>query len=1504
MAELQKNLPYKGVNVDIDETLMQPDTSPFIKDVVIDVNNNPTADIANGANSLVATPLIANAIYENLPTPEGVNKEIGYHSFRVLNQGFCFRWNDQGNHNIYRINSDHSADLVGMGPWFNFQYDPKHFIGAGRCTAQQSTRVNPVTGVMEDITYLIFTDNYNDIGFVCVEDAVATGGFDPARFPYFQTSDPNCNRANYFKLGLTPPTDCIRITEIPRDADDPEELQKPDLISRKAIQFRLRFIDVWGRPSEYGVISEQYISALGGSCLSNSLGLARCLKLVFNVGCPLIDKIELLVRYWDGNIRGLSTETDWYLYDTIEKYNNCDKKNWWERSFRNDIGYDSAANTMEYTFCGNKALIPVDVTQTNRLENPLALTASTVFPVNKSIGMARLTKKFQPLDCSQLDKLKFTVTPPGAPTPCDTTKLVKIKVYGLLYNPFEEQAVPLRKHDSSIVFGAADCYGSRDNNPFVYNQVLPKDQEGIIGYLAGTKNWCISKQYLYSTADGSLTLQGINYNPPSSTRPGPDGQPGRYYPLQVWEFDVEPGVYVMRVSSHTATPSDTYEKTSTRLIGTTTKDNMGQLVAETKELRIDATNGDVDLLQNPLMIYDLTRVGKGCLVVDRTSVNEGYLYEDEISKIPVEMAAIRENIGAPTRPQYTDHNGYYFCATRHSGLAVRLYGYKNCQPNQELAIASKTYDSADTLYRMDTLYVYRDQVPYPEKDRFLIKGRMVLCDNQNAGIPGALVVLSRGAYAYTDSKGEFTIAAHNVGDTSNPRIDSLIYSQRGICKLVSCETGCTPSIPDQQVVSPACSGGQRTVTVPSVSMRIQGLNRKGPQMGGRYQGGIIMHDWMDRKSFVQTDDTKFIDIPPIYQTKNFNYSSVSFDITGMVFPANVKWVSFAFTRNLNFSDFMSWAIDRVQFVDNTGNTNNVNPTAIRLYYEGLAEYNKQNQFSTNTAWEFLKDDQVILGDRVEFIANGDGTIYDKLIQAEVQYDKEGKYVQIEYNDDLRTLTAGALIRLIRPTLSADQQFFYELCPMIRVVNGIPQVTQGTLNLVDSYLLSRQIPVPVEVPVTTTDANGNEVITSQTENQLHSYPFPFEHHSPADTWGDHAWNKGRVNTTNPEEKLQFIGTQIDVSQTLSMTGSYNGLGFIDTSLSVEFDKQEWGDITVCFSEVGNILVICEHDNFTVAFSDNRLVMNSGGQIIANPNLFGRPDRKVGNNYGCQMKDYNTIQRKDGTTAYVFFLDSSKGALVRHDYTKAVDMSVSGFKSWLISKIKYVSSQPGHYWHAGIDPKRGEYLLSNTRLYQQEQDYVNQNANISIPSFETAAFHMDAGALMRWYSFVPEYFGYIEGDGQDQQLISFKNGVAWYHYDVLTPATQFNRFFGVQTVPYMEMVFNTGSRELKRFRNSEIYIRGAQLYADRVITSAGQQSRIMPLFWKYLNKFYAAEFLCATNTVPDTQMPLQTGEHALMDGDLLYGQWVKVRYRPKTTDLNKYFELKEIVCYFDSLEKSAP
>jgi hypothetical protein len=1497
---VQKNVtPHKGVLIDLSEVYINELYAVFIKNWTTKQTANPRMDRGEGSNEAVWTPLQSSARYSALQLPAGQNYCVGFFHSAANSKGYVFGWNEFSKHFVYRIGTDGVCTMVYVNACLGFELDPETFIRDGRVHTETNCFFDPVLKRNVDRTFIVFTNSRGEIKMICEEDSILTDSFNAVKYPNLQ-ADQVSKQCSFIQLGMDTPFYCPTFETI-ANVDTDVNIQNHLLY--KSLQFRYRFIDVWGRRSEWSPISDQFVSAIGGACINESSGLPRCLKLALHGGAPFVERIEIAFRRCQGNLRGMPTAADWYLYDTIEKYNTYDALHWWERAVNPDfvfdqttgLGWDKANNFIYYKFCGNKECQPIDVNETNRLQNPIPKSSATVFGIGKGIGAGRNRRNYEPLSPKELNKVNFTVEAPQGES-CNLTGQRKITVWGVIYSPYEDQPVMIRSSGNRNVFGMADC---SKNNPFAYGQVFPEGQAGFIACLYGTKHYCVSKQYRLDLFTGEKLevgtdfWQGISVSAINILR---------YKPLQKWEFEVLPGKYVFHVCSHQAKPTDPYYwKTSTYMKGRTPLTSIGDLVAgEERELIIGACDQDVEIYDTPVMIYDLTRSGKGCAVVDASSVNAGYLLEDEKEGRPIEKARVMPNTvnglfgGETFWSEYTDRNGFYFATNRGRGFQTALYGYINGQPNKVLARSRTSYDNSEAWYRFDKLPVYKGEVRYPKADRYIIKGKVLICQS-SIGIAGALVVLSNGQFANTDANGEFRLYAHDNGWTTVPRADKLIVSQKGTCHLLTCEAGCNYCFDDRTTEAPPYTGSERFYNLFPIRVNIRGLNKKGPKNGGRYGIAIGRHYTASRASYVDMLDKHYLDIPSLTETKKFDFSKLKFAIDPSFNAGrDVEKISFYITDNLNWDNDLYWTAERIQYVDSTGNENTAAPTQVRLYYEGLAEYNKQHNFSTTTVMDFIAGEQAIEGDQVEFVINGNGEWFEKKIVSLVRYDKLGKYIQVDYTDDLKDLKDGALIHIIRPKQCEQKEWFYEICPAIKVTDGIPEQLSGYLNYYDSYFTSRAIPVPVVVIKKGLDNAGKEIETSAVENKLMSYPYLYEHHSPSDFWGDHCFPRGRINIKNPFQKESCNRMEVALSKTTSERSDFNGLGYFDTEDITDFQVSDLGGINLIFVEVNAVMVICENGVFTVGYNDNRIRMGQDGSLenVSLPNRMGKPQNIDG--YGCDLRDVNTICRIKGLVA---FFDRNAPAIVFHDWAKCKNVAEGVFMSWLEPKTKFVCrynevANNIKYFHACIDLKTGEYLFSDAYVKQVATNYINVANDWDVLQNETIVIDIMTQQVNGTRSFTPEYYGAISRQGE-AQLLSFQFGNAWGHYGL---SKDFDSFFGVPTRRVFEFVAGSKNKDdVYKFLWMEVYCKEHGFNADRIVTQAGQISRLMRSWFERRNKFTTGDFKGAVNTFTDPNLAVHLTTNVLLEGEPLFGQFIKVRLINEDSSIGKYAELNSVSVY---------
>lgn len=1481
MAAPIKIIPIDGLNLDIDELRFPDNTAYWIKNLRWNTTKNNAIALGEGANQGVLTPLEGAYKKSSIVLPAGENTTIGTYECKETNHLYVFIYNSENNHLIYRISgTDGITQKVYQGP-LNFKNNPENYIAEGRCLVRVVPYINK-NNEEELRSYLIFTDNSDDIHFICVEDSIATNSFTGA---YFTRNTWDCYPNTLIKLGVKTPMKCIGIAPV---TPDEEDVLLQNLMANKGWQFRLKFIDRYGRESEHGVISDRYFPYVGTNCKQENNGIPKCVDLTFDIGCAFVEKIQIEFRTCAGN--GLVTDSDWFIYDTIDKYDNCNDAVWYEREINTAYNYDPNNFTFTYRFCANKECQPIPIEETSRLYNPLPIAASSVFPLNQNIALANTVRNREPLSCDELDKVEYTVTPPEGG--CEISLLRTVTIYVPIVNPFFNEITGLWNQDidnPEIFWGMGiDNRTGKVRSPKEQGQYFVPGNYGFIGYFAGTKFFSMSKQVLFNHATktdyfvGSFKLGKIITTGPGY--PVTDNE----VPMQKFEFKVPPGRYSFRIASPLVLASEGYQSTSTNVYGQCLMNNLGFETDGVKELIIDCCHNDV-ILNNPtdstLMIFDMTF----------GPYTSGYLKEDIVTNIPIEYNGIADETGgASIFTPFTDHNGFFFGAGTGRYISLRME-VNSC----ETLFFIRTRHT-DDYYELRDYFAYTAPSVYPAAGRRTIKGKIEICDS-DIGVAGVLVVSILGPWTYTNTNGEFTLLLHQRPESDF--IDHMFISQAGSCRITRCDDQCEFCFDIINVAYQPCTEppAAREYTIPDIEVDIIG-NTKGPKNGGRYGIGITMWDDLGRPSAIQSNESHYVDIPSLQETRMFKFSTISFNLNNIVFPDWVRYISFFVTNNLNYDDDLMWVADKVEFIDIAGNVNKAAPVKIRVYYESLGEFNKQAGFATNVNWQILTSEgNSMVGDQVEFIKNGDGTWFDKATKALITYNKEGKYFDLEYQDELKWLSEGALYRFIRPKNCLNKHIYYEVCSTIRVFNGQPEDTTGVLNVYDSYFINRQIPIPEEQ--TGTDGKIIRVVNAK------YFSFFFESNSPSDYWGYHCANKGRINIKNPYERQIRNGMEVARSKALINKSNFNGLSYFDLAdVDNDFPEQEWGSITTVLPEITSILFICSQNNFVVGFNDVGVRVGEDGflEAASGKNSFGTPQRKIGSDYGCQQVDINTIRKYEGN---VFYLDRRKGALLQHNYVEAVDISKNGFRSYLKQKISRVNlnnlnSENLYYgiFIGGIDPKNREYYLSvyTKKITEANPVYINNEIEPNALLNETISIDINTGKLRLSPSFTPQYYGELQGYQNDKVVFTFKDGDAYLH-QIANNNQVYNNFYGIQCKKRLQVIANKSPEKVKIFLYNEVYCKQHLFVMPKVITGSGQESRIRAGRWDKRDNFYCAPFLCNINTFQDPNIPI-LATAAITDGDILYGRWAKMYYESQDTDDNKYCELEAFIIQVGTQEKS--
>ena len=1644
MAYQFKNNFNGGLNLDLDELRIPPNAAVFIKNLTTNININAGTAGLSGSNQLVLTPFEGNAALDQTGMAAGTNYCCGFLSAEQTNEGYFPVWNSNGNHTVWVVRGDTGAvQKVHENTLLPFLLDPAHFYSEGRMTLELRSVIDPVTEEETNFKLLVFTNNNNNQCLIDVEASIATGSYSTT---YFTSSAAFYNKLELIHLGSVLPIKCVKLNDPTPYTPVPDDQNKQNQLINSGWQFRIRTWDVWGRPSEWGIISSVYTSLIGGGCISTSNGLPRCVNLCFDAGSPLIKFITVAYRRGVGNDPSGQVETGWYEHETFRKYNDSTGVEWYNRPINplfttsgSGITFNAGTNILTYTFCADKGSNPVDPTEAARTEPGLARESGSVFSVNKAIGLANNVYDFEPVDQAVTDDIIFTIKTPdpsSGQVPCPAADLHTVVVFANLYNPYADFS-PLIRIDEGVF-----SFGDGNNSLKISDETkcLPSDSRlgqvfadqvnpGFIAYLAGTPYKVIGEWGNYNAVTEVFT--------PNKTFSG-----AGFTDLKMTRFtfvDIPAGKYLVRLASHHTTINDAnLQKTSTQVGGVTRINDAyipgarlaGYCSNPLKEIEVDCSAKDVNLggLQDPMfVIIDLNDGDGGATIGGNSKGIDGYLYESAGGS-PIEMAPVYmhgSTLGAPLDAFgsfFTDHNGYYFMTTggasSYAGVDL-LYDFCDVRGLQTVfsmaAGCPHFMTHGDGTGTRDPDYFgnvgnWRNQVyaakaggvvtTFPDTARRVIKQKFTVCGQPSIGVPGIPVIMTKCQPSLTDSGGQAVIIAHNRYNyltSIAPRVapphasdvpdygsapgntDLLIFSQKGGCEWNVCG-GCTTSMADVIVNYIACGGSSsgctgrqppRTLCLSNLSAQPNGVGIFGVQAGGKYPVAYWLHDVIGRHNSPQIrgGELGYVYVPNLNDTTPSPYPSMALcelQVTiggGLNVDPVFTHITFLVGSNALFSDYFSWSADWVQYVDNTGVTNTTNPTAIRIYFQSLNEYNKQNNFGTNVAWDFITKSPGQLNDVVQFIMNGDGKFLPSIKGAPVTYDKFGAFFTVDYQPELAALQNGCLFRVIRPkqnTTGVDLPY-YEQCLTLDINNGLLPAGAYTIPYQDSYLLSRSVPVPLmqgqpgpippggtpPAPIkytssnidTTLDTSGyaqnnvnnsNGVVIFQTIDAQTTFPFFFESPSPSDLWGSHLASHGRVGIPNPYEAQYRVGTEIAISNPLADKGIVNGIGvFLEVNRQI-FDRNVFGDITVVIVEQGVCMVICNNDFFITRYNQSQLQILDNGQVVGqNPEgkLFTAPQTKVGSNYGVIPANINSIQRFNGS---IVFLDN-KGHLIFSNFSDAKPVEKDGYMAYLLNKISVTNianltpqTNGLTYWVGGIDPKNMEYVLTNFNIPADNvaPSYINTASDKLLVGNETYIFYLATGIFKSFASFTPEMYGRIPGYYLQRQFLSFKGGKPYIHHNNyannIAPPPYCN-FYGVQCEVRLTHIINGAKGELlpdkvKRFLYNEIYCRqsipgapgtmpSALFYSDRIVTEKGQVSRLLAGRFVQKDGTWCAEFLCDLNSPFDPNIAPETSTNALLDGNPLQGRWCLVSYTNQSGWTGTYFELSEIVSYTNFVEKSA-
>ncbi len=1481
------NKPLK-LNTDTSHELLKPDESPFIKNLQVMSGKNADKDGAEGGNIGMGTPVNATVpLSVNRIAAAGTNVCIGSKECKETHETYYALWNSLGDHGVYKINgATLTGEVVKIDPKFNFSLDPAHALPGHRWVITCIYDADDVNKRFIKEKIIKLTDGLNWQRWILSMASIATQGFDASN-PYWALKAPHFDSAEFIEMAVRPSPYAPRVTPVPATVADQGKANK---ILKQSIQFATVNLNTDGRTSVLSQHSVPYHGLQSDFDVNNATA-PRELELEIYAGSALVEKILVLHRLGNG---------DWKLYDTISKFSTCgvnDPKTigdaYWNRTepFK-DYNYDPVKNTIKYRYAGDRESGVYDADHAKMVQTGLPVKSIAMTAAGDAVVLGHNLIGYPNLSCSSLDKIEIGFQDQANTGRCEV-KTQTIKLYGVItmgdsYRPqlvFQESDA----EDAKCFFGGLPfpLLGDIDKEDTVdYFGLNLGDNKGFICYLAGTDYYAVGKQRLV-TASGISDFGNLNTgNAEQLSTVYEMVREGKGYFVQEFIFTVPSGKYIARLARHTADLGKNYQETSTYVKGMVSRTSMAQQTMDTslvkvQEIMVDVTAGDFDAWTNQKDVPAVFHIFAPESRYVRYRMIEGYVWEDSLYKVPVENLLYRADHGDNEYSGYaTDHNGFYFSQSTggaSNDSKVEFFGRINCAGRSSSPLFDTGGGSGKGYYPDRNMSVKdANGGIFGEHNHIKITGRLI--DHlTGVGMSGIGLTLEGTRTYFTGTDGEYEIIVHNYFENEAPiRLIYINSGSRGVFVTAQCQQ--LAPITYNESLFPCTIGSVRGTRVGDILIKALLIKPyRNLKEGGRYGFGVVGWDAALRGTYLNR--IKYQDVPTFLERDSFDLPQLVWSLKGKLqLPADVKWLSFFRTDNLNNKKFIQWVGDKIEFLDKDNEpTTGSGAVRAKITIQSLLDYNVDNNFSTTAGYQFVQ------GDRVRIYDNGNETLMDPLTNngyldyevlgtdfsetvlesTDPESSPDGKSFIINYDSRLRQLSGktGFWIEIASPQGESEGETYTEIPGMYPVINGeISGSVGGVLETFDTYYYPRNIAIP--------DVTGKR------------FNHPFASSSVTDFWGAGFSSNGRVSVRDEKAESRWYRDDIIKSDELVNEGRVNGLGSFRASNRKQFKGST--SIVAMYAERVTIFFVCENDWFVTNYNMEMVRVNQYGALVATTDkITGSPNPKVGVNYGCLFEDTATIDFADGIGMWA---DSVNSAVILTDFKSAYDISSPENRSYFHNKFQAVNefnlALPAdrkildRFIKTGIiDPVTGAYHLTfrpRRGLSQDPTTYVNNEREVFYKLQETIAFYMEQKAW-RFISPTPECYGRLRGSLSGKELISFVNGEPHLHN---VNSGKFNQFYGIECDQVFEIVVNAERGTDKLFQGFAVEGGAIGYFCDKIITHNKRTFSYVPMgyFVKRAN-VYKASIKCDMSTTPTFEHPVNS---MLIDGAGISGLWMLARF----------------------------
>ena len=524
------------------------------------------------------------------------------------------------------------------------------------------------------------------------------------------------------------------------------------------------------------------------------------------------------------------------------------------------------------------------------------------------------------------------------------------------------------------------------------------------------------------------------------------------------------------------------------------------------------------------------------------------------------------------------------------------------------------------------------------------------------------------------------------------------------------------------------------------------------------------------------------------------------------------------TEEQIYSDYIQFAVSDVQYVKMYDELNEKFDPILSNYNDGLCEIYldlqtsfveyKKNNNSSEKGWVFEK------GDKIRFIYNQDGKLFEKLFEADIKAQR-GNWFIIDAISGLPELKQGVIVEVFRIKQKRQEQIFYEISEYTKVLDRyLPtrsfRDTNITLNTGDAYRRSRTFKL--------------KKFDWQTENVIESKVviMEIEDPSPAENYIGKDSDIGRPSAINK------YNSQLERPSSIRFGGKYiigshiNELhSFIPTDI-VEANNN-YGRITI-IEDFENVIFVAQETMCHIRYiNKTRATMGDGENIVLDSNRFLSAPDYFSMNYGCTHPE--SYSRNENAC---YFVDMNTGSVLQYAVQNGVG-NISGIDlrySASRGQDSYMKKLLIEYSKVPLEVKRNIGFIFGG-YHTQEINEVNisfqrtvlskgnnfgflnktsRNSNIGknddkfkdfslikqqedvIINANTICFDNRRNFWFGDREYVPE--GYIT---LNNNAFAFKNGKLY----ILDKGNSYNEFFGVKYSSSLVVVMNQSPSEIKNF-----------------------------------------------------------------------------------------------------------